>query len=160
MRGRRPTETPSRARDAGRAEFGITDIGASPSEAAKREKLGRKPGGGGWLAATREWWATWQEAPQASQFHATDWMTLRLLAPLVDSYFRDPTSGKLAEIRQVHAKLGATVADRMQLRLRIGTKTPVEPAPDEGDGKRRARPRKGDPRRLHVVDESSSEASA
>ena len=162
MRGRRPTETPSRARDAGRAEFGITDIGAEPVAAAKRQKLGRRPGGGAWLPATREWWATWQSAPQASQFQETDWMTLRMTAPLVDSYYREPSSGKLAEIRQMHAKLGATVADRMQLRLRIGHKAPpAEPGPEEsGDGRRRARSQKGDPRLRVVGSSSSSEASA
>lgn len=157
MRGRRPTESPSRARDAGRAEFGITDIGAEPVKGAP--KLGRRPGGGAWLPATRKWWSVWQRAPQASQFQETDWQTLEMLAPLVDAYFRDPTSARWSEIKQTHAKLGATVADRMQLRMRIGAKVPAEPAPEEGDGKRKARPQKGDPRRLHVVD-GSSEASA
>jgi hypothetical protein len=149
-------ETPSRPSNAGRAEFGITDIGTEPIKDAP--KLGRRPGGGAYLSATREWWETWQRSPQASQFVETDWLTLRMLAPLVDSYYRDPVSSKLAEIRQAHAKLGATVADRMQLRLRIGTKAPAEPDPEAEDGRRKARPRRGDPRRLHVVDEKSASA--
>jgi hypothetical protein len=81
--------------------------------------LPKAPGGQRWLAATRDWWQTWRESPQAALFEETDWLALRLLAPLVDSYFREPTPAKLAEIRQGHAKLGATPEDRLRLRWRF-----------------------------------------
>src|SRR4051794_12198648 len=67
----------------------------------------------------RAWWNTWRRSPQASLFAATDWMCLRMLAPLVEAYYREPTTALHAEIRLTEAKLGATVADRMQLRMRI-----------------------------------------
>lgn len=92
--------------------------------------------------ATIEWYETWAKAEQASQFTGTDWQRLRMLAPLVELYFTNPTKDLMAEIRQNESKLGATAEDRQRLRWKI--------APSEGDEepepeKPRARERK-DPR--------------
>jgi hypothetical protein len=70
-----------------------------------------------WSPRTRAWWDTWRRSPQAKAFLATDWQTLALLADLVERYVASPTKDLAAEIRLVHASLGATVTDRQRLRL-------------------------------------------
>lgn len=67
--------------------------------------------------ATQRWWDTWVESDQAKSFKSTDWQRLQTLAPLVEAYFRRPGHNALAEIRQNESLLGATVADRMRLRM-------------------------------------------
>ncbi|GAA3136565.1 hypothetical protein GCM10010466_29220 [Planomonospora alba] len=70
-------------------------------------------------AATREWWDTWCSSPQASVFTPTDWQRLQMLAPLVEQYHQEPKTALLAEIRLNEERLGATVADRMRLRMKL-----------------------------------------
>lgn len=67
--------------------------------------------------ATLRWWDTWAESEQAESFKATDWQRLQMLAPLVEAYYRRPGHNALAEIRQNESLLGATVTDRMRLRM-------------------------------------------
>jgi len=71
-------------------------------------------------AATLMWWDTWAHSEQARFFSPTDWLRLQMLAPLVEAYFRRPGHNALAEIRQNESLLGATIVDRMRLRMRIG----------------------------------------
>lgn len=77
------------------------------------------PGAEGYSARTLAWYETWATSPQASQFVATDWQRLHMLAPLVEAYFRNPTKDLMAEIRQNESKLGATSEDRQRLRMKI-----------------------------------------
>ncbi|HXF35857.1 MAG TPA: hypothetical protein VNO17_01580 [Actinomycetota bacterium] len=105
------------------------------------------PGARGYSEATRRWYDTWRRSPQATRFLPTDWVRLHMLAPLVERYFtggHDPRL--LAEIRLNEEKLGATVLDRIRLRLRVEDEAPGEPP--EALGRNRRRP---DPRRLAVV---------
>ncbi|MGS2646095.1 phage terminase small subunit [Streptosporangium sp. G12] len=71
----------------------------------------------GYSVATQRWWDTWVASEQSEAFRATDWMRLQMLAPLVEAYFRRPGHNALAEIRQNESLLGATVTDRMRLRM-------------------------------------------
>ncbi|MER5643938.1 hypothetical protein [Streptosporangium sp. NPDC002524] len=71
----------------------------------------------GYSVATQRWWDTWVASEQSKAFRATDWMRLQMLAPLVEAYFRRPGHNALAEIRQNESLLGATVTDRMRLRM-------------------------------------------
>ncbi|GAA3537241.1 hypothetical protein GCM10022419_016370 [Nonomuraea rosea] len=71
----------------------------------------------GYSVATQRWWDTWADSEQSEAFKATDWMRLQMLAPLVEAYFRRPGHNALAEIRQNESLLGATVTDRMRLRM-------------------------------------------
>src|ERR1700759_2587866 len=66
---------------------------------------------GVWSDHVRSWYDTWRRSPQAKAFVDTDWMRLRMLAPLVDSYLQSPHHMKLAEIRQNESLLGATHVD-------------------------------------------------
>jgi hypothetical protein len=72
-----------------------------------------------WSAHARSYWDTWRRSPQAKTFLATDWMRLRMLVPLVESYLSDPTPQKMAEIRQNESLLGATHADRLRARIKV-----------------------------------------
>lgn len=77
------------------------------------------PGADGYLPATVSWYQEWCESAQAAQFLNTDWQRLHMIAPLVDSYFRNPVPRVMAEIRLNEAKLGATADDRLRLRWRL-----------------------------------------
>ncbi|WP_344917293.1 hypothetical protein, partial [Streptosporangium oxazolinicum] len=83
----------------------------------------------GYCIATQRWWDTWAASEQSEAFRATDWMRLQMLAPLVEAYFRRPGHNALAEIRQNESLLGATVTDRMRLRM-----NKIEKKPDDKPG--------------------------
>ncbi|GAA0955740.1 hypothetical protein [Nonomuraea longicatena] len=88
-------------------------------------------------AATREWWDTWRSAPQSAAFTSTDWMRLAMLAPLVEQYHEEPRTAILAEIRLNEERLGATIADRQRLRMKLSgpkeTKPTLAPVADIAD---------------------------
>jgi hypothetical protein len=112
VKGRRPADPEKRLSKA--AMVPMTDLESSPE--AEAPPL---PGAKGFLAETRRWYATWASSPQSSQFLATDWQRLHMLARLVDLFFREPSSRMLAEIRLNEAKLGGTPEDRLRLRWRL-----------------------------------------
>jgi hypothetical protein len=75
-----------------------------------------------WHPMAVDWWNTWADSAQAKRFRATDWMTLIMLLPLIDTFFCSAYSGEvrgmgtlLAEIRKTESNLGATVMDRRRL---------------------------------------------
>lgn len=68
---------------------------------------------------TLAWYDTWRRSPQAALFEATDWSRLQLLAPIVEKHFLNPSAAAMGEIRQNEERLGATVADRIRLRVRV-----------------------------------------
>jgi hypothetical protein len=87
--------------------------------------------GGDWSPMVRSWWDTWRRSPQAKTFLSTDWMRLRMVAPLLQDYLVRPTAIKLAEIRQNESLLGATHADRLRARMKVekpATETTEVPA--------------------------------
>jgi hypothetical protein len=81
-----------------------------------------------YLKATRDWYETWARSPMATRFTTTDWTRLRQLAPLVDQYERRPAKDLASELRLQESLLGATVADRARLRLKLGTVEEASPA--------------------------------
>jgi hypothetical protein len=85
---------------------------------------------GDWGAETCGWWDVWANSEQAGHFTATSWQRLRMLLPLVDAYWREPSRHLLAEIRQNESKLGATPEDLMRLRWKI--ETPPTPPSTRG----------------------------
>jgi hypothetical protein len=150
MTGRPPKPSPQ---DGGvRRQIEFVELGSQPIVDPPR--LGRRPGGGRWSSGVREWWATWQRSPQASQFVDTDWNALRRCAVLLDAFYAEPSSALAGEIRQIEAKLGATVGDRLQLRWRLrGKSVEGEPAPivEESGAPRRSARSSSDPRQLRVA---------
>jgi|SRR3954468_2228741 hypothetical protein len=86
------------------------------------------PGGHDYDTRTLDWYETWRHSPQAALFLATDWQRLRMLAELVEQYWKLPTKKELlSEIRLNEASLGATAADRARLRWSVGESESSEP---------------------------------
>lgn len=75
--------------------------------------------GASWSAAARAYWDIWRRSPQAKAFLDTDWARLRMVLLLVEDYLKNPTAQKLAVIASNEGSLGATVADRLRLRMRV-----------------------------------------
>ena len=71
------------------------------------------------LDETRDWWALWRSSPQASAFMPSDWASMRRLAVLVDRFHREGSTELAAEIRRQESSFGATVADRLRLRMTL-----------------------------------------
>lgn len=92
---------------------------------ASNKKVPELPGADKFSAATNTWYLTWARSPQASTFTSTEWLRLHMLAPLVEAYYTSPDKNLMAEIRLNESKLGATLEDRLRMRLKI-----EEPQPD------------------------------
>lgn len=75
--------------------------------------------GASWSAAARSYWEIWRRSPMAKAFLETDWARLRMTLLLVEDYLKNPTAQKLSVIQSNEATLGATVADRLRLRMRV-----------------------------------------
>jgi hypothetical protein len=74
---------------------------------------------GQWSPMVRSWWDTWRRSPQAKTFLDTDWMRLRMVAPLLEKYLASPHHLTMAEIRQNESLLGATHTDRLKGRIKV-----------------------------------------
>lgn len=75
--------------------------------------------GSSWSAAARSYWEIWRRSPMAKAFLETDWARLRMVLLLVEDYLQRPTAQKLTAIQSNEAALGATVADRLRLRMKV-----------------------------------------
>jgi hypothetical protein len=72
---------------------------------------------GAWSEQVLVWYEIWRTSPQAKTFVMTDWMRLRMIAPLLEDYLNKPTAMKMAKIRQNESLLGATHTDRLKARI-------------------------------------------
>lgn len=111
-RGPTPKDNPQRRNSPGARKM-VAKQGAYPP----------LPNADNYSADTQHWYETLASSPQASQYHATDWLGLHMIAPLVDIYFTtDDTGLKLrvwTEMRHYLAKFGFTPEDRERLRWKI-----------------------------------------
>jgi hypothetical protein len=82
-----------------------------------------------YLARTRQWYETFARSPMATRFTATDWVRLADIAPLKDCFYRG-NHALASEIRQQETKLGATVRDRQDMRMRVAETPPERRGPD------------------------------
>lgn len=124
MAGMGPAPSPNRRR-ANADTFAADKTTVQADGRTRGPALGR-----GYRTETRAWYATWRKSAQARAFTPTDWQRLMMLAPLVDSYWREPDVKLLTEIRQNESLLGATPLDR--LRARISVVQAPERAPKPG----------------------------
>lgn len=69
-----------------------------------------------WHVRTVAWWQTWRESAQAQRFVPTDWDVL-LETAVLHSLFWDGDPSVAAELRLRVSKFGATIEDRMRLRI-------------------------------------------
>jgi hypothetical protein len=116
MAGRGPVPKPPDARHGHRSKADLARLvvlegrKVAPPELPKISEFDQR---------TLDWWQAWVDSPQAEQFTATDWQRLLLVARLVDQFVRGPRPALLGEIRLNEAALGATVADRLRLGVRV-----------------------------------------
>jgi hypothetical protein len=119
MPGPAPKPNRQRERDEKRrsAEFTtvVADNRARGPRLTDEEKAGYDP-------RTLTFYEVIRKSPQAQLYEDTDWLTIRyLLLPLQDKFLTDKRkpATTAAEIRQIMASLGATVADRLRTRIAI-----------------------------------------
>lgn len=90
--------------------------------------------GGGFLKATREWWATIWASPMAAVYLDADVPALVRLARLVDLQHRgEMTAAVLSEIRQLEDRFGLSPLSRRRLQWEVSQAAgrPAEEAPAE-----------------------------
>lgn len=71
-----------------------------------------------WQSQTRKWWEMWKLAPQAALFGQSDWYFL-LDTALIHTEVWGGNTSLAAELRLRVSKLGATVEDRLRLRVQF-----------------------------------------
>lgn len=85
-----------------------------------------------WHPKTREWWDTWRRHEMAPMLEQTDWDFLEDTALLHHGVWNGgrvsiaQQTNALAEIRQRVAKFGATLEDRLKLRIKFADTQIVE----------------------------------
>lgn len=117
-RGPAPQQTHSRERDTKR-RIDANALNLVRDGETRGPTLRQATGRNDWSAQVGAYWQTWRTSPQAQAFEDTDWQRLAMLVPLLELYVAIPDKGILAEIRLNEERLGATVADRQRLRMKI-----------------------------------------
>lgn len=84
------------------------------------------PNGQPWPEVVQSWYSVWASSPQASQFLATDWQRLHMIAPLILEYYGSFDRAVFIEIRLNESLLGATVVDRQRLRMDLPAQQPTQ----------------------------------
>lgn len=77
------------------------------------------PNAENYSSRTQAWYATWRESEQAPTFTKSAWLTLWMLADLVDDYFANPTASAWAQIKQTQAGLLALPADQRRAGFKV-----------------------------------------
>lgn len=77
-----------------------------------------------WIEKTRQWWDMWRRSEIAPRLEPSDWETLFGIASLYNDYWSGvlaPTQkvAYWAEIRRGVAAFGATLEDRLKLRIKF-----------------------------------------
>lgn len=114
-RGPAPKQVRTRPNDAARRDAEQVRIVAD--EVLRGPEL---PSGFMWCERTRTWWDTWRASAQAQVMTATDWESMLETAALHHTFWEGDTS-VASELRLRVAKFGATIEDRMRLKLQIET---------------------------------------
>jgi hypothetical protein len=126
----------------------VPAIPATVVEASEAVSAGPElPNPGRYSERTRAWYETWRTCEQAPLFSRTAWLTLHMLADLVDAYFEAPSAEKWSQIKQTQTGLLALPADQRRANFRVELPKPDAQTP-EG--------RRTDPRsRLKAVADAS-----
>lgn len=86
---------------------------------ATAPKLGTHPTGGKWEKRTRDWWSDVWSSPMASEYLEADTDGLRMLAALIDAFWKKPHPSLAAEIRLQRVCFGLTPIDRRRLQWEV-----------------------------------------
>lgn len=126
LTGPRPKDTPQQRERDQKRRVDANTIEVAEHEGLIGPALGAHPTPGeSWLPATTVWYDGWRASAQATIFIDTDWQRLQMLALTVDHYYSGEVK-LLGEIRLNETKLGATITDRIQMRMQV-----VRPEPPQ-----------------------------
>ncbi len=120
MPGPLPQATHQRDRDSRRRLASNANL--TPDDVVRGPDLVEVSGRADWHPDTLRWWNAWRRSPQAQVFLSTDWERLITVAPLRDVIARNPlrpSASAIAELRLNEERLGATLADRIRLRMSV-----------------------------------------
>lgn len=118
-KGFAPKETRSRPRDAARRAGEQTRLTTDKRVRGPQLPKGVLPDAVPWHEMTAKWWDTWRRSPQAQRMLETDWQFLLETAVLHHKLWADGRTDLAAELRLRVAKFGATLEDRLRLKLTI-----------------------------------------
>lgn len=117
-RGFAPKTERSRPRDSKRRAGEQTHV--TPDKKLRGPALPRTAGLDlPWHPRTKAWWDTWRKSPQAQVMVDTDWDFLLDTALLHNTMWLGGRTDLAAELRLRVAKFGATLEDRLRLKLTI-----------------------------------------
>jgi hypothetical protein len=81
------------------------------------KRLKQLPKRSSYSAETQLYFDVWAESEQSQWFMPTDWLALRVMARLHENFVRTGSHFVASELRQRESLLGATIGDRMRLRV-------------------------------------------
>ncbi|TDB90918.1 hypothetical protein E1264_03580 [Actinomadura sp. KC216] len=81
------------------------------------KRLTKLPNRSSFSAETQLYFDVWADSEQAQWFMPTDWLTLRRMARLHEKFIKTGSHFVAAELRQCESLLGATIGDRMRLKV-------------------------------------------
>ena len=118
-RGFAPKTERSRSRDSKRRAGEQTHVTADKRLRGPALPDGGLPEDQSWHPMTEKWWESWRRSPQAQLMTPTDWQFLLDTALLHHTMWLGGRTELAAELRLRVAKFGATMEDRLRLRLTI-----------------------------------------
>lgn len=81
------------------------------------KRLTKLPNRSSYSAETQLYFDVWADSEQSQWFMPTDWLALRTMARLHEKFIKTGSHFVAAELRQRESLLGATIGDRMRLRV-------------------------------------------
>ncbi len=123
MAGRGPVQKPTSSRDVDFARKTAGTVTITADAAVQAPELTADLY---WHPQTREWWATWQRSPLSRTWLETDWQFLLDTALMHSAMWAKGQWTLAQEVRLRVAKLGATVEDRMRLKISVEIPTKVD----------------------------------
>jgi hypothetical protein len=118
-RGFAPKTERSRPRDAKRRAAEQTHVTADKRLRGPALPTPALPEDEPWNPQTVKWWESWRRSPQAQLMTPTDWQFLLDTALLHHAMWTSGKTDGAAELRLRVAKFGATIEDRLRLKLTI-----------------------------------------
>lgn len=125
-RGFAPKAERSRPRDSKRRAAEQTHVTNDKRLRGPALPDGALPEDESWHPMTERWWESWRRSPQAQLMTPTDWQFLMDTALLHHAMWLGGRTELAAELRLRVAKFGATMEDRLRLKLTIDE--PEKPA--------------------------------
>lgn len=111
---------------------------AAPPVSGPRSAAPELPTPRAWLKPTREWWDAWTRSAQTAVFEPSEWETLKMLLPIVDSMYREENPIRYAKlfdaVHKAERGLGGTHMERLRARIDTREVGPAGGVGQQGQG--------------------------